>query len=95
MPRGDGTGPLGWGPMTGRVAGYCAGYPMPDFASPVWGRGPSAIPAYGAQFYYRGPWAVSYYGNPWAVGYGPFGPGFGRGRGIGRGRGRGFRRFFR
>jgi len=26
MPRGDGTGPWGLGPMTGRAAGYCAGY---------------------------------------------------------------------
>lgn len=25
MPRGDGTGPLGAGPMTGRGAGFCAG----------------------------------------------------------------------
>lgn len=26
MPRGDGTGPMGMGPMTGRGAGTCAGY---------------------------------------------------------------------
>ncbi len=26
MPRGDGTGPLGMGPISGRGAGYCAGY---------------------------------------------------------------------
>jgi len=26
MPRGDGTGPLGMGPITGRAAGRCAGY---------------------------------------------------------------------
>ncbi len=25
MPRGDGTGPMGMGPMTGRGAGYCGG----------------------------------------------------------------------
>ena len=25
MPRGDGTGPMGMGPMTGRGAGICAG----------------------------------------------------------------------
>jgi len=25
MPRGDGTGPMGTGPGTGRGAGYCAG----------------------------------------------------------------------
>jgi len=28
MPRGNGTGPAGMGPMTGRAAGYCAGYPV-------------------------------------------------------------------
>jgi hypothetical protein len=39
MPRGDGTGPNGMGPMTGRAAGYCAGYATPGFANPVGGRG--------------------------------------------------------
>ena len=39
MPRGDGTGPGGAGPMTGRAAGYCAGYSMPGFMNPVGGRG--------------------------------------------------------
>jgi len=39
MPGGDGTGPGGMGPMTGRAAGYCAGYPMPGFANPIAGRG--------------------------------------------------------
>ena len=48
MPFGDGTGPRGLGPMTGRGAGYCAGYGQPGFASPMprrgwfglgWGRG--------------------------------------------------------
>jgi len=39
MPGGDGTGPLGLGPMTGRAAGYCAGYGMPGFANPMVGRG--------------------------------------------------------
>ena len=29
MPGGDRTGPAGMGPMTGRAAGYCAGYPIP------------------------------------------------------------------
>lgn len=33
MPRGDGTGPMGEGPMTGRAAGYCAGYAAPGFAN--------------------------------------------------------------
>jgi len=39
MPGGDGTGPLGLGPMTGRAAGYCAGYPVPGYMNPVPGRG--------------------------------------------------------
>lgn len=39
MPRGDGTGPAGMGPMTGRAAGYCAGYPVPGYMNPIGGRG--------------------------------------------------------
>ena len=39
MPFGDGTGPAGMGPMTGRAAGYCAGYQMPGYMNPVGGRG--------------------------------------------------------
>lgn len=46
MPYGDGTGPAGMGPMTGRGLGYCAGYNSPGFTRGVpagrgfgWGRG--------------------------------------------------------
>ena len=39
MPGGDGTGPAGMGPMTGRAAGFCAGYPVPGYMNPVGGRG--------------------------------------------------------
>ncbi len=39
MPRGDGTGPAGMGPMTGRAAGYCAGYSVPGYMNPMGGRG--------------------------------------------------------
>jgi len=39
MPAGDGTGPLGMGPMSGRAAGFCAGYGMPGYMNPVPGRG--------------------------------------------------------
>ena len=39
MPGGDGTGPMGMGPMTGRAAGYCAGYGTPGFVNPIAGRG--------------------------------------------------------
>ena len=38
MPRGDGTGPRGLGPMTGRGAGYCAGYSVAGFMNPYAGR---------------------------------------------------------
>lgn len=39
MPRGNRTGPAGEGPMTGRGAGFCAGYSTPGFANPIRGRG--------------------------------------------------------
>jgi len=39
MPGGDGTGPFGMGPMTGRAAGFCAGYPVPGYMNPIPGRG--------------------------------------------------------
>ena len=39
MPAGDGTGPYGMGPMTGRRAGYCAGYNAPGYANFAPGRG--------------------------------------------------------
>jgi len=39
MPRGDGTGPMGYGSMTGRGAGCCAGYTMPGFANRRFGFG--------------------------------------------------------
>lgn len=35
MPRGDGTGPVGAGPMTGRGAGFCAGYSVPGYMNQV------------------------------------------------------------
>ena len=38
MPGGDGTGPLGLGPRTGRGMGYCAGYNRPGFMVPGIGR---------------------------------------------------------
>lgn len=36
MPWGDRTGPWGLGPMTGRRAGYCAGFPVPGFMNRAW-----------------------------------------------------------
>ena len=35
MQFGDGTGPMGLGPMTGRGAGFCAGFGAPGFTNPV------------------------------------------------------------
>jgi len=49
MPRGDGTGPMGMGPMTGRAAGFCAGYGMPGYMNPVAGRGFHLCQGYGGQ----------------------------------------------
>jgi len=57
MPFGDGTGPMGLGPMTGRGAGFCAGFGGPGFANPIPRRGPG----------FR--WGVPY-GYPFASGYG-------------------------
>jgi len=95
MPFGDGTGPAGAGPMTGRAAGYCAGFPVPGYMNPVVGRagfygpGAPAVGLYGAGSYgYGAPYGAPYagWGNPWLRrGFG-FGRGFGRGRGRGRGR---------
>lgn len=94
MPAGDGTGPLGFGPMTGRAAGYCAGYPVAGFMNPISGRAfgnRGLVPAYGPTAY--GQVAVPFgYGAPWGRPMGWFGRGFRRGwgRGFGRGRGRGW-----
>jgi len=69
MPRGDGTGPLGLGPMTGRAAGFCAGYAVPGFANPwggrrFWGRGGGR--GFGRGFGYAAPFVPGYpmYGAP-------------------------------
>ena len=93
MPFGDGTGPAGMGPMTGRAAGFCAGYPVPGYMNPVvragfYGAAMPAVGPYGAGAYgYGMPYGG--WGNPWLRrGFG-FGRGFGRGRGWGRGRGGG------
>ena len=65
MPFGDGTGPQGFGPMTGRAAGYCAGYGIPGYMNPAPGRGWGA---YG--------WGGRGRGRGWGRGRGR---GFGRG----------------
>ncbi len=39
MPGGNRTGPRGAGPMSGKAAGYCAGYPVPGYANSLGGYG--------------------------------------------------------
>lgn len=75
MPGGDGTGPAGMGPMTGRGTGYCAGSSAPTFANPAFGRGFGR----GLGFGFRGGrgrrWATPYTGYGYdAPNAGPYGP---------------------
>lgn len=39
MPRGDRTGPMRMGPMTGRGAGFCSGFSAPGYMNPTVGYG--------------------------------------------------------
>ncbi len=84
MPRGDGTGPAGMGPMTGRAAGYCAGYPVPGYMNPVsgygfgrgWGRGMGRGLGFRGSRARGGYWGAPYgaaaygYGVPYQAPYG-------------------------
>ena len=54
MPRGDGTGPMGMGAMTGRGAGYCAGAGVPGVLNARPGRGFGAGFGFGQRFAGRG-----------------------------------------
>lgn len=78
MPGGDRTGPAGMGPMTGRAAGYCAGYPVPGYMNPIPGRGRGFGRGWGrgagwgrGRGWGRGayPYAPGYYGAPYAGSY--------------------------
>lgn len=81
MPRGDRTGPMGQGPMTGRGLGYCGGYDEPGYAHPGPGYGWGG---YGWGGGWGGGWGRGWRhgyratGLPfWArygAGYGPWGP---------------------
>jgi len=53
MPLGDRTGPAGLGPMTGRAAGYCAGYSVPGYMNPISGRGGGFGRGWGRGFGWR------------------------------------------
>ena len=85
MPGGDRTGPAGMGPMTGRAAGYCAGYPVGGFMNPVggrgyggWGRGGGGGRGRRNRFYATGLTGWQRAGMGWPGAYppaaGPFGP---------------------
>ena len=90
MPGGDGTGPGGMGPMTGRAAGICAGYAAPGYVNRIGGRGYRGWSRGGGWgrrnwCYATGlpAWARTGYGlparggvrNQYAYGGGPFAPG--------------------
>ena len=70
MPGGDRTGPLGMGSMTGRAAGYCAGYPVPGYMNPSGGRGFGM--AGGRGFRGGGRGFRGWYGAPAYGGYPPY-----------------------
>jgi len=65
MPAGNGMGPAGMGPMTGRGAGFCAGYPTPGYMNPYGGRYP-----YGGFGFGRGGGIGFGRGRGWGRGFG-------------------------
>ncbi len=83
MPFGDGTGPLGLGPMTGRGGGFCAGFTSPVFANPTYG--------------YQVPYSYGHLAPVWLGRSYGFGRGLGRGfsHGFGSNFSRGWRKWRR
>ncbi len=73
MPRGDRTGPMGMGSMTGRAAGYCAGYAAPGYATPFMGRGGFGYGRGGGRG--RG-WFGRGFGRGWDMGAYPYAGGY-------------------
>ena len=78
MPGGDRNGPFGAGPMTGRAAGYCAGYSVPGYMTPGrgyglgmgWGRGRGR-----RNWYYATGlpgWAGTGWAGPWGAAPSPY-----------------------
>ncbi|MFH1875188.1 MAG: DUF5320 domain-containing protein [Pseudomonadota bacterium] len=71
MPRGDGTGPMGQGPKTGKAMGHCAGFNTPGYLNSgrgLFGAGRGGMPWGGGR------------GRAWGGGRGRgFAQGFGRG----------------
>ena len=81
MPFGDRTGPQGLGPMTGRGAGYCGGYPAPGSMNPVPGRGFGRGRGFGGgRGFGRGRgWGRGFGWGPapWGAPYGSYPPAYG------------------
>ena len=76
MPRGDGSGPAGMGPMTGSAAGFCAGYGVPGYMNAYGGRmgggfGRGRGRGWGAPYPAAGwgTWSPPYGGVPYAQPY--------------------------
>ncbi len=69
MPRGDRTGPAGFGPRSGRGMGFCNGYQAPGFMNAGgYGRGGGRGQGFRGRFAAGGPrW-------PGYPGYGPYEP---------------------
>ena len=77
MPAGDGTGPMGYGPMTGRGMGICAGFPTPGYTNPTPGRGRGMGRGWGRGWGRGRGWRHGYYpmgvpGGPPAYGVAPY-----------------------
>jgi hypothetical protein len=68
MPGGDGTGPVGMGPMTGRAGGFCAGSGRPGYAKPAPGRGLGMGFGRGRGFGNGRGWRHRQYGAGWTRG---------------------------
>jgi hypothetical protein len=66
MPRGDGTGPMGMGPLTGRGAGFCAGFAAPGYMNltPGYGIGFGRGRGFRRMFYLTGMPGWARYGYP-------------------------------
>ncbi|NLJ41117.1 MAG: DUF5320 domain-containing protein [Clostridiales bacterium] len=69
MPRGNGMGPMGMGRMTGRRAGFCAGYGVPGYANPIgfgygYGYGYGAGRRFRRMYYGAGTPGWMQYGHP-------------------------------
>ena len=82
MPFGNGRGPAGMGPMTGRGAGFCAGYSVPGYANQIPGRGfggggfgRGGGRGHRNRFYATGltGWQRGFGGNPYMSGGAPYG----------------------